>query len=571
MKIIYDYLDRAIAPTSLGAFTILAGAFIVQPQAKAADGTWILDANDTWDISNTTPWESGVVAEGTDFTADFSTIDITANRTVTLTNPLTIGNMTFGDTSGSQSWTLSGSTLTLDTTVGTPTITNTTGLTIESVLAGSGGLTKEGSGLLILDSANTYTGTTTINGGTLRLFNDDAVNGDIVMGGGNLSVENVSVTLSGNISGSSGGSIVKGNSASTLTLLGDNTSNTAMNLQDGTLILGSGINNGIGTGNFSISRGQVMSSDNTARTINNNIIPGSGNTTYGADQGATTGLGDLTFTDTASRPVGGSKNWIVNNDTVVTFNNSWGGNPGHDIRKQGSGTLVFNGNILGGSGGLRFRGDIIVNAGTLVLNGARTDSDVSSDTTINGGSLIINGDQSGFTGAVSVNDTGALGGIGTMGSAVTLNAGGAIAPGNSIGTLTANGGMVWNGETSSGGGEFAQMQMELSMTGGDNSSDFLDLGSGSLTKGTGDVYLFDFLDTGAAGNTYTIVGFGDTDFLVGDFGYTGLTDGLVGSFQLNSDSLQFIVVPEPGAYAAMMGLGMLALVGARRFRQRSSR
>jgi autotransporter-associated beta strand protein len=135
--------------------------------------------------------------------ANFSTIDITAARTITLDTSRTLGRLMFGDLSWTSSgfdWTLAssgGSILTLDNTGGTggnpPTITvsNRT-TTISTVLAGSNGLSfalpwsnydstrgttgangngqaTQTSGSLVLSGNNTLSGTLTVNGGTVRV------------------------------------------------------------------------------------------------------------------------------------------------------------------------------------------------------------------------------------------------------------------------------------------------------------------------------------------------------------------------------------------------------------------
>ena len=67
-------------------------------------------------------------------------------------------------------------------------------------------------------------------------------------------------------------------------------------------------------------------------------------------------------------------------------------------------------------------------AGTLVLTG---DNTYRGATTVNGGLLAVNGS---LTSAVTVNDSGTLGGSGRIAS-LTANSGGTVAPGNSVGTL----------------------------------------------------------------------------------------------------------------------------------------
>jgi len=96
----------------------------------------------------------------------------------------------FAATSGTQTQTInlsSGHTLTVNqsgnTTFGTGTVS-----TLTSVLAGSGNVTKTGSGTLTLTSANTYTGTTTITSGKIDLGIANALSGSsaIVLNGGTL-------------------------------------------------------------------------------------------------------------------------------------------------------------------------------------------------------------------------------------------------------------------------------------------------------------------------------------------------------------------------------------------------
>lgn len=83
--------------------------------------------------------------------------------------------------------------------------------------------------------------------------------------------------------------------------------------------------------------------------------------------------------------------------------------------------------------GRLYQGSLIKSgAGHLVLSG---DNTYRGPTTINGGLLTVNGS---LTSAVTVNDSGTLGGSGRIG-ALTANSGGRVAPGNSIGTLVVAG------------------------------------------------------------------------------------------------------------------------------------
>jgi autotransporter-associated beta strand protein len=139
--------------------------------------TWTNPAGGPWDTTGN--WLDNTVGIGSGNTADFNTLDITADTTVNLDSPRTIGNLVFGDTDTATAagWTLAnnetpGNTLTLAGT--TPTLTvNALGVSeaveISAVVAGTTGLTKSGPGSLVLSGANTYSGTTTVGNGTLQI------------------------------------------------------------------------------------------------------------------------------------------------------------------------------------------------------------------------------------------------------------------------------------------------------------------------------------------------------------------------------------------------------------------
>ena len=93
--------------------------------------------------------------------------NVTAPVAVTLATPIAAGGLQF-EISG---YTLQGSTLTLSQSPGSvPTIdTGVSNATINTVLAGTMGFEKRGKGTLTLGGANSYTGTTTIKAGTVKL------------------------------------------------------------------------------------------------------------------------------------------------------------------------------------------------------------------------------------------------------------------------------------------------------------------------------------------------------------------------------------------------------------------
>jgi autotransporter-associated beta strand protein len=206
--------------------------------------------------------------------------------------------------------------------------TNGNNVTLASALLGTGGLTKIGAGALTLTGTNTYSGATTISGGTLQLGN-----------------------------GGASGSIV-----------GDVTNNGifAINRSDtftfGGVISGSGAFAQIGAGTTILTAANTYSG---GTAINSGVLAVAADANLGAASGGLAfGGGTLQFLSgfTSNR--------------AVTLN-------------AGGGTFDTNGNTatlagtISGAGGLTKIG-----AGALTLTGTNT---YSSATTVNAGTLFVNG------------------------------------------------------------------------------------------------------------------------------------------------------------------------------------
>jgi len=131
------------------------------------DSRWVVDKDGAW--SDTTNWENGFPANGFGKTADFSTVNITQNRTVVVDYPIAIGILKFGDLVGSQSWTLVGTnrnTFTLGTgTSAKPTVIVTNTVTLAVTIEGTNGFAKSGPGTLILAASNCLSGEVDIDNG----------------------------------------------------------------------------------------------------------------------------------------------------------------------------------------------------------------------------------------------------------------------------------------------------------------------------------------------------------------------------------------------------------------------
>ena len=115
MKAITSLANRCLVSLNIW---ILLLKMVIGPanSAIATDGVWTKNATGTQNWSTAANWSSSSIADGIGATADFSTINITANRTVTLDSARTVGTMKFADaTTLSHSYTIGGTfTLTLD-------------------------------------------------------------------------------------------------------------------------------------------------------------------------------------------------------------------------------------------------------------------------------------------------------------------------------------------------------------------------------------------------------------------------------------------------------------------------
>lgn len=185
-------------------------------------------------------------------------------------------------------------------------------------------------------------------------------------------------------------------------------------------------------------------------------------------------------------------------------------------------------------------------------------------TTINGGLLVMNG--SAVNSAVTVNDGGALGGTGSVGN-VTVQSGGAVAPGNSPGTLSTK-----NFSLLSGGA----LKLEI---GGLNAGQYDQLNITGTVSLAGDVQISLFGGyTPQIGDKFFVILNDSTDTITGTFanptanqiivsGTTfavSYTDNSAGGGAGNDVSLTVVsVVPEPASTGLLL-LGLAAFAARRR-------
>ena len=559
-----------------GTLAIAVGGTISESNAIVINdtGTLRFGRNDTWGNATTDTSSSITVNAGGTMESGgyFNTIrDLNLNGgTVAMTGGVNAtypafalkGTVTVGGSQASQINTISGNFNRINIgdgnlgatvfDVADSTSDASADLTVNTVLQNNGpvggnSLTKTGAGTMELTATNTYTGTTTVNGGTLRMVNStagNAIRGNghnyVIASGATLEADRTNGSLVGisnfNISGSgtfktSGLEMEQTSASSTINM----SSGALFHVESGRYNFGQ---NGLGDWSSNLSDMQV---DNGA-TFNGANTPTVVNALDGAGT-VLTGGGITVGVDNGS----GSFSGIIGNSNYGSA---------YSITKAGSGTQT--------------------------LSGANT---YTGTTTINDGTLIIDGNQASATGAMTINVNGSLAGSGTIGASM-LTVNGVLAPGNSPGTLS-TGSQTWND-----GGSYLWEINASNDAGGTIGSDpgwdwlditgSLDLSSltaggftidiDSLTSGNiaGDAVGFDTWTKGSPGDvdySFTIAtassgitGFDADNFTLDSSGFSNAPSWEWGIVLSGSDLvLEAYAVPEPSS-TALISLGGLALI-----------
>jgi autotransporter-associated beta strand protein len=205
----------SVTAADLGNYTVIANNVTSPPavltlSTPAGSGVWTNPNGGSWNVAGN--WENGLIASGVDAVADFSTLDLSANPTVSLNGARTVGTLIFDDRDPAtkHTWTLatgSAGTLTLATSSGTPNVASMSGTNvISAVVAGTQGFTKTGAGQITLSAASTITGTIAVNAGTLEVQNKSADTPYSVGQGGTLRIgyntgggyANTGISINGN-------------------------------------------------------------------------------------------------------------------------------------------------------------------------------------------------------------------------------------------------------------------------------------------------------------------------------------------------------------------------------------
>ncbi|HAU8517578.1 TPA: AIDA autotransporter-like protein ShdA, partial [Salmonella enterica subsp. enterica serovar Agona] len=395
------------------------------------------------------------------------------------------------------------------------TLEMNTGGDFDNAISGSGQVVKSGDETLTLSGANSYTGGTTISGGTLVASNVEALGtGDIT---DNATLElNAGGDFANNIGGT--GSVVKSGDE-TLTLSGANSYTGGTTISGGTLVasnveaLGTGdvtdnatleLNTGGDFDNAISGSGQVVKSGDKTLTLSgiNSYTGGttiSGGTLVASNVDAL-GSGDVTDNATLElntggdfdNAIGGTGSVVKSGDKTLTLSgaNSYTGGTtisggtlvASNVEALGSGDVTDNAtlelntggdfaNNIGGTGSVVKSGDK-----TLTLSGTNS---YTGGTTISGGTLVANNVEALGTGDVTNNATLELNTGGDFDNAIS-GSGQVVKSGDK--TLTLSGANSYSGATTISGGTLIATHVNALGTGAiDNRASLLLDASGQFT------------------------------------------------------------------------------------------
>src|SRR3989441_4959588 len=343
---------RGVRRDLMAALLVLLALVTLAPRGAAQTFTWTGASNPNWKTNGN--WLGGAAPTGNGgenlvFPSGAANLTNSNNLKGTSFNSITISGS--GYTVGGNATTLTGSladssvagtnTISLGLTFAatrTVTVSNAaTTLTISGVISGAGGLTKSGSGTVTLSAANTYTGVTTINVGTI------AIAADAGLGASRGAPTAAKLTFGGGTLRTTASFTLATNRGIALTGAGTISTDPGTTLTYGGIIAGASTLTKTGTGTLIVSGANTYTG---ATTVSAGVLDVQNNSGLGTTAGATT------VASGAALQVDGSGLSIAEPLTLKGTGIASGGalrNPGNSNTRSGAITV--------GAGGARINSD----------------------------------------------------------------------------------------------------------------------------------------------------------------------------------------------------------------------
>ena len=574
-------MSRATTLNAGGTFDVATGATLAQNGViggaggltKAGSGTLTLAAANGY--SGATTVNAGTLAlSGNGSIAASSGVNLAvANTTFDISGAN--GSRTIQDLTGVAGTfiVLGGNSL----TVGTANSTSFAGN-----ISGGGGLTKTGSGTLILSGANNYTGGTVVSAGTLQ-GNTASLQGDITNNAAVVFDQAINGIYAGVMSGT--GSLTK-TGGGTLILSGINTYGGGTTVNGGALSISQDANLGAAGGPLTLAGGTLQTTANIATSRATTL--GTGGGTFDVATGTT-------FTQNSVIGGSGGLTKAGGGTLVLTQNNTYGGGTtiSDGILQLGNGgtTGMIAGNVVNDgvlafnrSDNITFAGDIggsgsvaYMGPGTVTLTGNST---YTGGTAIIGGTVLA-GSDSAFgaagKGLTIVGGTVQATTSFTMARPITLTTPGGTFDTNGYtltlqGTITGSGGLTKQGtgtlvvesvNTYGGATTINAGTLALSGTGSIAGSSGVALAASGATfdisGASGSQTIQDF--AGVAGTSVVL---GNNSLTFGTANSTSFAGSISGTGGLTKQGSGTLTLESYGGYsgATTINAGTLAIVGA---------